>query len=84
MHVSSAVFFFFPWHFFIPVANLGLKVATAIFGLPRAFFLKFATGNRETLTGTFSKIATAKLDFHGQFCNTNCHWQFLVSRANLK
>ena len=84
MQVSSAVFFFFPWHFFMPVANLELKVATAIFGLPRAFLFKFAMGNRENFTGTFSKIATANLDFHGQFCNTNCHGQFLVSRANLK
>ena len=80
--VSSFAVFFFPWHFFEPVANLVLKIATAIFGLPRAFFLKFATGNRESFTGTFFKIATAKLVFQGQFCNTNCHGQIFGFTGN--
>ena len=78
----KAVFFFSPWHFFVPVANLVLKIATAIFGLPRALFSKFATGNRESFTGTFFKFATAKLVCHGQFWTTNCHGQFFGFTGN--
>ena len=74
--------FFFQWHFFVAVANLVLKIATATFGLPLALFLKFATGNLKSLTGTFSKIATANLQFHWHFCNTNCHWQFCGFTGN--
>ena len=64
------------------MANLVLKIATAIFGLPRALFSKFATGNRESFTGTFFKFATAKLVCHGQFWTTNCHGQFFGFTGN--
>ena len=81
-YTSRQCFFFSPWHFFVPVANLVLKIATAIFGLPRALFSKFATGNRESFTGTFFKFATAKLVCHGQFWTTNCHGQLFGFTGN--
>ena len=81
--IQNTVFFLLPVSFFQSRGIFISEIATTTFGHTRhePLFLDFAKGNWEMSTGTFSKIAAANCEFHGQFCKINCHRQIAVSRT---